>query len=103
MSEGKLKQDILKSHLYERWTTPNGNRRLGILENDLDNILNGVAKEFPTHGIGKSKELAEIDCLNKINNWFNKWFNVLSAGTLQVDGGCAGHMDLSKLENLEKE
>ena len=96
MSEGKLKERILNSHVYERYTTQNGNKRLGILEDELDEILDEAADEF----LGFVYDVDQQFVLD----WFKKWFGTnLHASMSQVVGGCAGHIDLGKLKDIEKE
>jgi hypothetical protein len=80
MSDGELKKRILESHTYERYTTENGNKRLGILENELDEILDEAKKEFPMEWteIGRLRsKVKSDDDFNDIflmTDWFKKWF-----------------------------
>ena len=92
-----IKEQILKSHVYERYTTENGNKRLGILEDELDAILDEVAKEFHDLVDKGYPDRWEIRSLVK------KWFGESPAVISQIGGGCLGHIDLEKLQDLEKE
>jgi len=49
MTEGELKKRILSGHTYERYITKFGNHRLGILEDELDSVIDEMKKDMPKH------------------------------------------------------
>jgi hypothetical protein len=86
MSEGNLKRRII---VYAQ-------NKGKISLTPLADILDDAADEF----LGFVYDIHDQFVLD----WFKKWFGTeLSASMPQVAGGCAGHIDLGKLQDIEKE
>ena len=104
MSEGKLKEYIEKTFAIPKEGISKDDREVmaelfTIIKKSLLSILGEAKKDFP--------QPTTNDMLNTRNYliWFKRWFGTqLNASMPQtVAGGCAGHIDLGKLQNIEKQ
>jgi inorganic pyrophosphatase/exopolyphosphatase len=104
MTEGELKKRIMALV----------NSPLSIDDEYIQDILDEAAKEFPmteqqirilTDGPIKLHEVLDRKIVGpeEVARWFKKYFLGDSGVSIQVAGGCTGHIDMDKLQDIEKE
>jgi hypothetical protein len=85
MSRGKLYRDLIENEEHN-----------AVHSEGIEEILDESANEF----LGFVYDLDQQFVLD----WFKKWFgDKFYASMPQVVGGCTGHIDLDKIQNVEKE
>jgi hypothetical protein len=107
MSKGKLYDQIGHREYFES--------EVGrIYTSAILEILDEAAKEFPmteqqirilTDGPIYESDLgsAGIADPQDVAKWFKKYFLGNTIASIQVAGGCAGHIDMGKMQDIEKE
>ena len=103
MSE--LEQGEFRKRLRAIWEKADENYEegpLAIMLDGVNELFDEVAKESPKkHWDGNYW----VYYTEEIDVWLEKWFATVGEKihTIQVTGGCTGHIDITKLQNLEKQ
>lgn len=107
-SQGKLYTDIEKLFAIPTEGISKDDREAmtalyNTIKTPLLNILDDARKYYPVFCPYLEPTVTLMDILREHEKWFKNWFGKSSADNVQVSGGCAGHIDLNKLQDIEKQ